>query len=219
MGRFNMSAKQSVCWLFVLAGLFFVGSCGDPEPADSADVYDCRIVNKFPHDSDAFTQGLVFDGGFVYEGTGLHGRSSIRKVGLLSGKILQSRNLREEYFGEGITIFEDRIIQLTWQSGVGFVYDKESFKLHRQFNYDGEGWGITHDGNRLIVSDGTATLRFLDPHTFEDTGFLEVYDKSGPVKDINELEYIKGKIYANVWESTRIAVIAPETGQVTAWIE
>lgn len=218
-GKINMNVSQSMCWLFVLTGLVFVGSCRDMEPADSAVVYDCRVVNRFPHDPDAFTQGLVFDSGLIYEGTGLNGRSSIRKVGLSSGAILQSRKLSDEYFGEGITIFGDRIIQLTWQSQVGFVYDKESFKLLRQFNYEGEGWGITHDGKSLIISDGSAKLRFLAPHTFEQTGILEVFDEAGPVLDLNELEFIKGQIYANVWETTKIAIISPETGQVAAWID
>lgn len=213
-----MNAKQLILCVSALAGVICVGSCRDSEPTDSADTYTYRVVNKYNHDRQAFTQGLAYDGGFFYEGTGLNGRSSIRKVGINSGAILLSRKLSEEYFGEGITVYQDRIIQLTWQAQTGFVYDKESFRLIKQFSYQGEGWGITHDGKKLIMSDGTAKLRLLDPETFENTGNIEVFDHQGPVENLNELEYIKGRIYANVWESSRIAVIEPQTGKVTGWI-
>ena len=182
-------------------------------------VYTYRIVNVYPHDPSAFTQGLGFHNGFLYEGTGNYGSSTLRKVDLRTGKILQMHRLLPQYFGEGITIYHDKIIQLTWQSHVGFVYDKASFKLLREFHYLTEGWGITHDGSRLIMSDGTSILRFLNPETFEEIGRLQVSDNSGPVVGLNELEYVRGEIYANVWQTDRIARISPQTGRVVGWVE
>ena len=182
-------------------------------------VYTYKVIHTYPHDHDAFTQGLVFDNGVIYESTGLYGRSSLRKVELDTGKILQIRDLPEQYFGEGITIFGDRIIQLTWQSEVGFIYDKQDFSQLGEFNYDTEGWGVTSDGQRLIVSDGTSTLHLLDPDSLEETKWIEVYDLDGPVSRLNELEYVKGEIYANIWQTNRIARINPTTGRVNGWID
>lgn len=142
----------------------------------------------------------------------------MRRVELETGDILQMYELPDRFFGEGVTIYGNRIIQLTWQSNVGFVYDRESLGLLQEFSYPTEGWGITHDGERLIMSDGTSTLRFLDPESFEETGRVEVRDDEGPVAELNELEYVGGEVYANVWQTDRIARIAPETGQVTGWI-
>jgi glutamine cyclotransferase len=178
-----------------------------------------RIVNTYPHDPGAFTQGLFFENGFLYEGTGLHERSTLRRVDLETGDVVQLYELPEKYFGEGITVYEDRIIQLTWQSREGFVYDKESFELLRKFDYPTEGWGITHDGKQLIMSDGTANLYFLDPETFVETGRIQVSDSNGPVTRLNELEYVKGEIYANIWQTDRIARISPDTGEVLDWID
>jgi len=143
----------------------------------------------------------------------------LRKVELETGYILQNHDLPEKYFGEGLTIFDDKIIQLTWRSRVGFVYDKKSFKLVKKFNYSTEGWGITHDGKSLIMSDGTDNLYFLDPETFEEIKRVKVFDKNGPVNRLNELEYVKGEILANIWLSNRIARISPETGEVLGWID
>jgi len=143
----------------------------------------------------------------------------VRRVELETGDILQIRELPAQFFGEGMTIYGNKIIQLTWQSNVGFVYDKESFELLQEFNYPTEGWGITHDGERLIMSDGTSTLHFMDPETFEEIGRIEVLDKGSPVTRLNELEYVQGEIYANVWRRDLIARIAPLTGQVTGWID
>ncbi len=182
-------------------------------------LYTYRVVNTYPHDRDAFTQGLVFQDGVLYEGTGLRGRSSLRVVELETGQVLQILALPAEFFGEGVTIFGNRIVQLTWQSNVGFVYDKRTFELLQTFNYPTEGWGITHDGQRLIMSDGTATLHFLDPETFVEIGQVQVYDNNGAVTRLNELEYIHGQVYANVWQTDRIVRIAPQTGQVTGWID
>ena len=180
--------------------------------------YTYNVVNAYPHDSNAFTQGLVFENGVLYESTGLYGQSTLRRVELETGRILQSYTLPNQFFGEGITIFSDKIIQLTWQSNKGFVYDKFSFDLLQEFSYPTEGWGITHDGSQLIMSDGTATLYFLNPETFEIVGQVDVYD-TGPVTKLNELEYIKGEIYANIWKEEKIAIINPQTGQVRAWID
>ncbi len=188
-------------------------------PAATIPVYGYEIVNTYPHDREAFTQGLIFVDGILYEGTGLYGRSSLRKVELETGKVLQIVALSDEYFGEGVTAFGDRIYQLTWKSRVGFVYDKETFELIQTFSYPTEGWGITHDGTRLIMSDGSATLHFLDPDTLEEIGQVQVREGNYLVARLNELEYISGEVYANVWQTDRIARINPETGQVTGWLE
>lgn len=183
-------------------------------------IYGYQVVNTYPHDPEAFTQGLVYEAGAFYEGTGLrNGRSSLRKVALETGKILQQINLADRYFGEGIVVWESRIIQLTWQSEIGFVYDKESFERLAEFSYPTEGWGITHDGEQLIMSDGSSTLYFWDADTLTETGRISVYDDRGPVVRLNELEYIKGEIYANVWQTDRIARINPETGAVVGWLD
>jgi glutaminyl-peptide cyclotransferase len=182
-------------------------------------VFGYKVVRTYPHDTDAYTQGLVYQDGFLYEGTGLNGRSGIRRVNLATGKVLQKLDLDAQYFGEGITLWRDKLIQLTWQSRIGFVYDRKSFRLLDTFVYRTEGWGLTHDGKRLIQSDGTATLYFLDPQTLKETGQIQVTDRGQPVTNLNELEYIRGEIWANVWQSFRIARIAPATGQVTAWVD
>ena len=187
--------------------------------SDPAPVVGYRIVNTYPHDPRAFTQGLFFVDGILYEGTGLRGRSSLRKVELQTGNILLARQLPARFFGEGITSYGNRIIQLTWRARVGFVYDRQTFQLLDRFNYPTEGWGITHDGNSLIMSDGTSTLYLLDPQTFKEVGRIEVHDMDGPVSRLNELEYVRGEIYANVWRTDRIARISPQTGAVVGWIE
>jgi glutamine cyclotransferase len=188
------------------------------KPASTPTQYTYSVVNAFPHDTNAFTQGLVIDNGVLYEGTGLYGQSSLRRVQLETGEVLQLHALSNEFFGEGITVFGDKIIQLTWQSHKGFVYDKNSFDLLQNFSYPTEGWGITHNGTQLIMSDGTANLYFLDPETFERVGKIVVND-AGPVTRLNELEYIKGEIYANIWQKEKIAIINPRTGNVRAWID
>ena len=184
-----------------------------------APVVGYRIVNTYPHDPRAFTQGLVFADGVLYEGTGLRGQSSLRMVNLKTGNILRVRQIAAHFFGEGITIYGNRVIQLTWRAKVGFVYDRQTFQLLDTFNYPSEGWGITHDGRSLIMSDGTSTLYFLDPQTFREVGRLEVHTRDGPVSRLNELEYVQGEIYANVWKTDRIAKISPQTGEVVGWID
>jgi len=211
--------------LFALLGAVFVFSSSNlpesqvPSSSDIIPVYTYNIVNTYPHDRNAFTQGLVFEDVVLYEGTGGFGHSTLRRVELETGDILQIRELSAQFFGEGITIYENKIIQLTWKSNIGFVYDKNSFELLQEFNYLTEGWGITNDGTRLIMSDGTATLHFLDPQTFEEIGQLGVFDNDGPVARLNELEYVQGEIYANVWQTDRVARIEPATGRVIGWVE
>lgn len=208
-------------WIVVLVAL--VAIClafyMDHRSRRAVPVYGYKIINTYPHDRRAFTQGLVFEDGFLYEGTGLRGRSTLRKAEFQSGKIVQGRKLSDQYFGEGITIYGDKIIQLTLRAKVGFVYDKESFESAGQFNYPTEGWGITHDTKRLIMSDGTSKLYFLSPQTFEQIGWLDVKDKNGPVTGLNELEYVQGQIYANIWKTDHIAQIDPQSGRVVGWID
>jgi glutamine cyclotransferase len=181
--------------------------------------YGYRIVKGYPHDPNSFTQGLVFVDGFLFEGTGLRGRSSLRKVDLATGTILQYRSLPARFFGEGVTVYQNKVIQLTWRGNVGFVYDKDTFRLIEKFHYTTEGWGITHDGEYLIMSDGTSTLYFLHPKSYKKMGLIEVHDRNGPVSNLNELEYVQGLIFANVWQTDKIAQISPATGEVVGWID
>lgn len=181
--------------------------------------YTFRVIQTYPHDPTAFTQGLVFHQGAFYEGTGLVGESTLRKVELESGTVLQRLSLPPEEFGEGIAIDGERIFQLTLNSGIGYVYDLSSFRQLATFNYQGEGWGLTHDGLRLILSDGTPTLRFLDPESFDEIGQLPVTDQGQPVGGLNELEFVNGEIFANLWPTDRVARISIETGQVVGWID
>ncbi|MDE0299295.1 MAG: glutaminyl-peptide cyclotransferase [Candidatus Poribacteria bacterium] len=187
--------------------------------ASTIPVYTFKVINVYPHDRNAFTQGLIFEDGVFIEGTGLYGGSSLRRVSIKTGEILQYRELPLHFFGEGVTIYENRIIQLTWRSHVGFVYDKDSFELLREFNYPTEGWGITCDGRHLIMSDGTANLYFLHPETFAEQNRLAVQDDYGAVDRLNELEFVDGEIYANVFQTDRIARINPKTGRVVGWID
>jgi glutamine cyclotransferase len=181
--------------------------------------YGYTVVKSYPHDRAAFTEGLQYADGALYEGTGLNGKSELRRVALASGEVQQRCALPDAFFGEGVTVLGDKIYQLTWQTHVGFVYDKASLALQRSFTYPSEGWGLTTDGQRLIMSDGTATIHFLDPATLEQTGAIEVYDDRGPVVRLNELEYVRGEIYANVWQTDQIARIDPASGQVLGWID
>ena len=206
----------------ILLGLFCISYCSNLGSSININVipaYTYQVLNTYPHDQSAFTEGLVFEDGVLYEGTGLYECSNLRRVELETGKVLQIRELPDQYFGEGITIYKNKIIQLTWKSNLGFVYDKYNFKLLQEFNYPNEGWGITCDGNCLIMSDGTSTLHFLDPETFEEISQIEVYENDIPVTKINELEYVQGEIFANIWLTERIARINPLTGQVTGWID
>jgi glutamine cyclotransferase len=179
-----------------------------------------KIVHTYPHDPNAFTQGLVFVDGHLYESTGRNGHSSLRMLDLSTGWVLKEYDLPEEYFGEGVTDWRDTLIQLTWISGVAFVYDRSTFTVRRTLHYSGEGWGLTHDSSALILSDGTPTLRFLDPNSFREIKKINVRDGDNqPVRNLNELEYIHGEIYANIWHENRIARISPSTGRVLGWID
>jgi glutamine cyclotransferase len=182
-------------------------------------VYGFEVVGAFPHDQKAFSQGLAFDDGFLYESTGLYGESTLRQVELESGKVLKRQALNRRVFAEGITILDDRILQLTWRNRVGIVYEKKTFKPQGTFRYTGEGWGITTDGKRIFVSDGSATLRLLDPKSYEVVGRINVQSRGIPVDRLNELEYVDGEIYANVWTTDYVVRISPATGQVLGWID
>lgn len=202
-----------------LGALILWGSGRCSETPDATELCGYKVIATYPHDRNAFTQGLAFEDGSLYESTGLYGRSSLRKVRLKTGDVLQQRTLGDRYFGEGITVCGEKIIQLTWQSNTGFVYDRESFALLREFSFPTEGWGITCDGKQLIISDGSAELYFVDPQTFEQIGQIKVSDEQGPVTGINELEYIKGRIYANIYPTDQIAVIDPRAGRVVCRID
>jgi glutamine cyclotransferase len=178
-----------------------------------------RVVATYPHDRRAYTQGLVYAGGALYESTGLYGRSSLRELDLKSGRPKAIRHLAPHYFGEGLTAFGDRLFQLTWRSGTGFVYARESLRPLAEFRYAIEGWGLTHDGRHLIMSDGSDLLYFLDAQTFNEVRRVRVHDARGAVERLNELEFIGGSIFANVWQSPRIVRIDPNSGRVTGYID
>lgn len=184
-----------------------------------APVYSYRILHTYPHDPTAFTQGLVYTDGVLYEGTGIYGDSSLRKVELETGQVLQQHDLASQYFGEGIVVLTSTIIQLTWQNHRAFIYDRNTFSETGYFTYPTEGWGLTSDGQQLIMSDGSSMLYFRDPQTFSQTGQVQVLDGTTPIVRLNELEYIAGEVYANVWLTDRIVRIDPETGQVIAWLD
>ena len=205
--------------LLVLAAALCACACGPASTAGAIPWYDYQVVHTYPHDAQAYTQGLFYLNGFLYEGTGIMGESSIRKVRLETGEVLQKRNIPEAYFGEGIINWKDRLMELTWQNDTGFVYNLETFQPIRQFSYHHEGWGITSDGKRLIVSDGSDILRFWDPETLSETGRITVTAEGQPVNKLNELEWVKGEIYANVYQTDRIARIDPASGKVTGWID
>jgi glutaminyl-peptide cyclotransferase len=211
----------------LLVTLFVLAACsgGGDEPAAPAapaeaaiPVYGYEIVAAFPHDPAAYTQGLFWLDGSLYESTGLEGQSSIRKVDLATGQVLQRRDIPAPYFGEGIVAWEDNLVSLTWQNGQGFVFDLATFEPEGGFTYAGEGWGLTHDGQRLIMSDGSSQLRLLDPATLSENGRIAVTMSGRPVDKLNELEWVKGEIWANVFETDRIVRIDPASGNVVGTI-
>jgi glutaminyl-peptide cyclotransferase len=181
--------------------------------------YTYTVVRTYPHDRGAFTQGLQYLDGQLYEGTGQPGQSSIRKVRLETGEVLQQRDLSKEHFGEGIVVWKSELFQLTWKSRVGFVYDAKTFAPKRTFRYEGEGWGLTQDADGLIMSDGTDALRFVEPATFKERRRLRVTLQGRPLRELNELEYVKGEVFANVWNTDTVVRIDPKTGQVTGLID
>lgn len=181
--------------------------------------YGYQVIHAYPHDPNAFTQGLEFRAGFLYEGTGLKGRSSLRKVKLETGQVLQQIDIDPQYFGEGITVLNQQIIELTWQSETGFVYDQSTFRRSRSFNYPGEGWGLANDGQQIYMSDGSAQIRIWNATTLQEKGRITVRDHGQQVLNLNELEMVRGEIYANVWQTDRIARISPADGRVLGWID
>ena len=203
----------------LIACAVFALSLGASAASAAAPIYGYRIIHTYPHDKTSFTEGLFWQDGYLYESTGLEGRSFIRKEALETGKVLQSRTVPSQYFGEGIVAWKDRLIELTWQSHVGFIYDLKTLAPFASFPYPGEGWALTHDGKRLIMSDGTSQLRFLDPDSLKEIGRVTVTDDGKSVVDINELEYVKGEVLANIWHTDRIARIDPASGHVTGWID
>ncbi|WP_420644858.1 glutaminyl-peptide cyclotransferase [Candidatus Leptofilum sp.] len=189
-------------------------------PPASVPTYSYQIINRYPHDPDAFTQGLLYVDGELYESTGIkRTHSSLRQVDLASGEVIQFLDVGSDYFAEGLVLWQDKLIQLTWQNRVAFVYDKESFELLDTWEYETEGWGITHNGRCLIMSDGSDTLTFRDPETFAEVGRLSVQDQNGPVRLLNELEFINGEVWANIWRTNRIVRIDPATGRVVGSID
>ena len=180
--------------------------------------YGYQVVRVYPHDRAAFTQGLEFRAGFLYEGTGLNGHSSLRKVKLETGAVVQQANLPAEYFGEGITVINQQILELTWRSQTGFVYDQNSFRRLRSFNYQGEGWGLTNDGADIYMSDGSAEIRCWDASSLREKRRIKVHDGAKLIERLNELEFVRGEIYANVWQTDRIVRISPSDGRVLGWI-
>jgi glutamine cyclotransferase len=195
------------------------GGSNDTTSSHGIPTYTFEVVNSWPHDCKSYTQGLVFHQNLFFESAGHYGESSLRRVEPRTGKVLKKVKVSKEYFAEGIAIFEGKIFQLTWESQKGFIYDLDSFKLLGEFTYDGQGWGMTHDGHSLIMSDGTNQIRFLDPVSFKTERTISVYDNKRPVSQLNELEYVKGEIYANIWHSDRIVRLDPATGKILGWID
>ncbi len=207
-----MLIRLAAALVFFVAGGSFAAEAPIP-------VWGYRVVHAYPHDRGAFTEGLFWKDGYLYESTGLNGRSTIRQVRLETGEVVQKVALPDELFGEGIVEWKDRLIGLTWQSQLGFVLDRKTFELKGRFSYPGEGWGLTHDDREIIMSDGTAELRFLDPETLRETHRVKVAAGGEPVTQLNELEWVDGEIFANVWQTNRIARIDPKTGHVVGWID
>jgi glutamine cyclotransferase len=204
--------------VLILSAALAMCACSPATPA-GVPVYGYEVVHAYPHDPAAFTEGLFYLNGFLYESTGLEYQSSIRKVRIETGEVVQKHNLPGQYFGEGIVNWKDRLIGLTYRSHIGFVYGLASLEVQSQFEYPGEGWALTQDGKHIIMSDGTPEIRFWDPETLKETSRITVTDEGQPVKNVNELEWIKEEIYANIWETNRIARIDPISGKVVGWID
>lgn len=196
-----------------------VCACGPSTQAGGIPEYGYRVVHTYPHDPKAFTEGLFYLNGYLYEGTGLDGESDIRKVKLETGEVVQRHQIPPEYFGEGIIAWKDRLLEMTYRAELGWIYDLNTFEKKGEFHYPGEGWALTTDGKRIIMDDGTPQLRFWDPETLKETGRMTVTADGQPVANLNELEWVKGEIYANIWQTERIARIDPSTGKVIGWID
>src|ERR1700678_359220 len=221
-GRFMagiFTRRLALSFLFIALGQSLFGQSPRHVHSSTVPEYTFKIVRTFPHDSAAFTQGLVFHSGFLYEGTCLKGRASLRKIRLETGEVLQEADLSPEFFGEGITIFKNEVVQVTWQSQTGFVYNLSDFRRLRQFSYSGEGCGLTTDGREIFMSDGTPEIRVLDPTTLAEKRRFTVHEGNTRIKELNELEFVEGEIFANVWQTDCIARISPQNGEVLGWID
>ena len=218
MGALTAILVVGIVLIASFASFVWLNAWQAPGSANSPTLYTYTIIKTFSHDKSAFTEGLMFSNGSLYESTGRLGDSSVRRVDLESGKVLQEYLLPGQDFGEGLSVVNDSLVQLTWLSKVGFVYDKDTLGLLGNFSYSTEGWGLTYNGNELVMSDGTSKLTFLDPNTFQKVDEVSVHDGNRSISNINELEYIKGDIYANIWMTQKIAIINPQTGAVKGWI-
>ena len=205
--------------LLAVGALYMTSSCGSPPDSGAIAEYTYHVVHTYPHDPNAFTEGLFYLDGFLYEGTGLEGHGDIRKVKLETGEVVQRHEIPAEYFGEGIVAWKNKLIEMTWQTHFGWIYDLQTFEVKGEFHYPGEGWALTTDGKQIIMDDGTPQLRFWEPETLQETGRLTVTAAGQPVDMLNELEWVKGEIYANIWHTDRIARIDPKTGRVVGWID
>jgi len=205
--------------IVALTGVLPSGQGSVPPSGSKAQRYGYTVVKSYPHDPKAYTQGLEYNGGVLFEGTGLKGQSGVRRVELETGKVLQEIKIHPQYFGEGITIVSGKLFQVTWKDRAGFVYDPKTLNLVRNFTYFGEGWGLTHDPASLIMSDGTSTLRFMELTRFQERRKLKVMDAGAAIANLNELEWIKGEIWANVWQTDFIARISPRDGHVVGWVD
>ncbi|HEY6301721.1 MAG TPA: glutaminyl-peptide cyclotransferase [Terriglobales bacterium] len=209
----------AVAILLAALAQLLLGQLSSRDHATRPPEYTFKVVRTFPHDPAAFTQGLAYRNGFLYEGTGLNGRSSLRKVRLETGEVARRVELAPEFFGEGVTLLKNEVVQLTWQSQTGFVYNLSDFRLLRRFSYTGEGWGLTTNGHDVFMSDGTSEIRVLDSGTLAEKRRIKVRDGQTPIDQLNELEFVEGEIFANVWQTDRIARISPQSGEVVGWID
>jgi glutaminyl-peptide cyclotransferase len=216
--KWRINFLFSLILLTCIQSIFASNQYSDSSKFDSIPIFGYKVINTYPHDSTAFTQGLVYENEILYEGTGLYGSSTLRQVDLKTGRILKRIKLNNSLFGEGVAVWENQLIQLTWQSGLGLVYDKYNLTKIGYFSYQTEGWGITSDGERLIMSDGTETLHFLDARTFAEEQNVKVVANGMPVQGLNELEYINGDIFANVWPTNWIVIISPDSGNIKGYI-
>src|ERR1700730_6349790 len=215
----DIFSRLVVAFLLTAYRPFLVGQASHQVQANRPQEYTFAIVRVVPHDTTAFTQGLAYRDVFLYESTGLNGRSSLRKVRLETGEVIQHVDLGSEFFGEGITLVKDKVLQLTWKSEMGFVYDLNNLRLLRRFSYSGEGWGLATNGREIFMSDGTSEIRVLDAETLQEQRRFRVHDGSTPVEQLNELEFVEGQIFANVWHSSRGARISAQTGGVVGWTD
>lgn len=217
-GGWKIQCTEPSRLILALTISLFAAGCSSTSTPGTIPEYGYEIVHAYPHDPQAFTEGLFYLDGFLYESTGLVGHSSVRKVRVESGEIVQKQDLPNQYFGEGIVNWKDHMIQLTYRTQVGFVYDLANFSCLRQFQYTGEGWALTEDGKHIFMSDGSPQIRIWDPETLQETGRITVTEQGQPMKNVNELEWIKSEIYANIWMTERIARIDPRTGNIIGWI-